>query len=70
MNTVSSEQYAVMNIMHVSEYEIQKEVLEGSGVPRRPEVIPTFLWCLKPLFSQTCKMRAIVLVEKARRLQR
>lgn len=59
LNKPSSLQYALMNIVHVSEYKIQKEVLEGAKVPRRPEITPTSLCCLKPLFNKTCRMRAI-----------
>lgn len=46
-----------MNIVHVNEYEIQKEFLERAEVPRRPKVIiSTSLCCLKPLFIKTCRM--------------
>lgn len=44
----------------ISDYKIEKKILQSAEVPRRPKVIiPTPLCCLKPLFIKTCRMRAI-----------
>lgn len=51
-----------MNIVHVDEHKIQKEVLEGAESPRIPEVIiPTSLCCLKLLFNKSFRRRGIIM---------
>lgn len=43
-----------MNIVHINEYKIQKDILEDAEIPRRQEVIrPMSLCCLKALFIKT-----------------
>lgn len=69
LNTHCSLQYALMNIVHINEYEIQKEILQSPEVPRKPKItVSTSLCCLKPLFTKTCRMEE-TLAETRKKMQ-